>query len=207
MAEGKIDLKRLTVEELSGVVNIYPWFGAARKELCERMVEVAGAEENGGKLFTDAAMYIPCRRKLAELLMKGKERRYADADVEELIRRRLKEENGAATQQESPAATAYRREVQVPGGDYFSQADYDGVRQRDDSQLLKSLAAASSAAGPSSGEKKDQNVPHLGFYTQTLAEIYAEQGYFEEAKQIYSQLILAYPEKSAYFASLIEKLN
>ena len=206
MAEGKIDLKRLTVEELSGVVNIYPWFGAARKELCERMAEVAAAEEHGGKLFADAALYIPCRRKLAELLNRGKEHRYADADVDELIRKRLREENGTAAQQESPA-TAYQREVHVPGGDYFSQADYDGVRRNDDSQLLKSLAAASSSTPAAGSEKKDQNVPHLGFYTQTLAEIYAEQGYFEEAKQIYSQLILAYPEKSAYFASLIQKLN
>ena len=29
----------------------------------------------------------------------------------------------------------------------------------------------------------------------------------EQAKEIYSKLILRYPEKSAYFATLIEKLN
>ena len=45
------------------------------------------------------------------------------------------------------------------------------------------------------------------FCTETLAEIYAEQGYPEEARRIYSKLILFYPEKSAYFASLIEKLK
>ena len=44
-------------------------------------------------------------------------------------------------------------------------------------------------------------------YTETLAQIYAEQGYYEQAKNIYSKLILAYPEKSAYFASLIQKIE
>jgi hypothetical protein len=45
------------------------------------------------------------------------------------------------------------------------------------------------------------------FATETLAEIFAEQGCIEEARRIYSRLILDNPEKSAYFASLIDKLN
>jgi tetratricopeptide (TPR) repeat protein len=44
-------------------------------------------------------------------------------------------------------------------------------------------------------------------YTETLAQIYAEQGYYEQAKHIYSKLILAYPEKNAYFAALIQKID
>ena len=47
----------------------------------------------------------------------------------------------------------------------------------------------------------------MAFCTETMAQIYAEQGYFEQAKDIYSKLILAYPEKNAYFAALIRKLN
>ena len=76
------------------------------------------------------------------------------------------------------------------------------MRRKDDN-LFRNIGSASD--GHAKGDQ--QMVPHLGFYTQTLAEIYAEQGYFDQAKQIYSQLILAYPEKSAYFASLIEKLG
>jgi hypothetical protein len=45
------------------------------------------------------------------------------------------------------------------------------------------------------------------YFTETLAQIYADQGYPEQAKQIYSALSLRFPEKSAYFASLIEKLK
>ena len=32
-----IDLHRLTLDELTGVVNLYPWYAAARMELCRRM--------------------------------------------------------------------------------------------------------------------------------------------------------------------------
>ena len=35
-----IDIKKLTIDELAGVVNLYPWFGGARKELCARMTRM-----------------------------------------------------------------------------------------------------------------------------------------------------------------------
>ena len=37
MMVGYIDLKKLNLDELVGVVNLYPWFSGARKELCMRM--------------------------------------------------------------------------------------------------------------------------------------------------------------------------
>ncbi len=43
--------------------------------------------------------------------------------------------------------------------------------------------------------------------SETLAIIMAKQGHIKEAKNIYSQLILLYPEKSSYFADQIKKLD
>ena len=52
-----INLKKLTMEELAGVVNLYPWFAGARKELCERMAALGG-ESWGVSQYADQAMYV-----------------------------------------------------------------------------------------------------------------------------------------------------
>jgi hypothetical protein len=43
--------------------------------------------------------------------------------------------------------------------------------------------------------------------TETLANIYAQQGNFQKAIQFYEKLSLKFPEKSRYFAALIEDLT
>lgn len=43
--------------------------------------------------------------------------------------------------------------------------------------------------------------------TETLAEIFEQQGHYSKAIEAYRKLILKYPEKSTYFASRIEELE
>jgi hypothetical protein len=68
------------------------------------------------------------------------------------------------------------------------------------------FADLSSRIQPSKPEAENDDLLKQ-FCTETLAQIYADQGYYKQAKYIYSQLILRYPEKNAYFAALIEKLD
>ena len=147
--------------------------------------------------YADAAMYVSAREKISDVMRSGAKGDWSDADVEKLIKSYLSEKQQVQENTES-------RKVYAGVGDYFSQEDYDNVRTSDDNVFSRYAAKARK-------EKPEQSstdvVEDIGFYTETLAQIYAEQGYYSQAKKIYSKLILAYPEKSAYFATLIQKID
>ena len=197
--ENTANLKSLTTDELTGVITLYPWFGAARMELCERMSKVGG-NEWGKEQYADAAMYIASRTMVSDMVRAARKEDYSDKDIEALLKDFI-----APEPVEEPVpepAEGYRRTVKVVGGDFFSSDQYEQVRQDGDNYFSRFKVGKSD-------EKEDRSWedPELGFCTETLAWIYADQGYFTEAKKIYSRLILRYPEKSAYFASLIEKMD
>ena len=191
---GYIDIKKLTLDELIGVVNLYPWFGGARMELCERMSRMGGGL--GGYQYADAAMYVPSRSRMATMLRSSISHDWTDADVEKLLKSYISENEVSETE------VTQQRRVHVVGGDYFSQDDYDRVRRTDDGVFSRYAAKAKQ-------DKSYEDVKGSEFdlYTETLAQIYLEQGYPEQAKNIYSKLILANPEKNAYFAALIQKID
>ncbi len=199
---GSIDIKRLNMEELLGVVSIYPWYAGARMELCRRM---SGAGTLSRQQISQAALYVGSRRLLSELLRAGRRSDYSDKAIGEMLKRVTEAEAAAAEPESSlePQETAQTeaRRIFVVGGDYFSSSQYKEVRHADDNIY--------SAFATSEREDLNGELPEESFdlCTETLAQIYTEQGYTEEAKQIYSKLSLRYPEKSVYFASLIEKLD
>jgi len=55
------------------------------------------------------------------------------------------------------------------------------------------------------GEESLEEDPNI--VSETLAAIYAQQGYYQKAIQMYEILKLHFPEKSCYFAALIENLQ
>ena len=190
-----IDLKSLTLDELVGTVGLYPWFGAARKELCQRMSRLGGADW-GDAQYADAALYLGDRRRISDIIRSSRKPDLSDKDLGALLKAFIAPEVPA---QEDAAP----RTVRVARGDYFTQAEYDRVRTSEDNVF--SRFAAKTKSEPS--EPSEPMEVEDRFCTETLAQIFAEQGYFEQAKNIYSRLGLFYPEKSAYFAALIEKLD
>ena len=122
---GYIDIRKLTLDELVGVVNVYPWFGGARMELCQRMHKIGGDGLSESQ-YADAAMYVASRGRMAEMVRSSASQDWTDADVEKLLKSFLSENE---TVEE---AEPQQRRVHVVGGDYFSQDDYDRVRRSDD---------------------------------------------------------------------------
>ena len=190
-----INIKSLNIDELAGVVNLYPWFGAARKELCVRFSQVGGQGLSETD-FASNALYLGSRKILSDIVRSARKEDWSDSNLQEVLNGLTNVEK-STDRQEAP-----KHRARVIGGDFFSQDEYDSVK--DDNDNIFSSFAKTPAVEEKS--EKAHGAVIADFCTETLARIYMEQGYFEQAKYIYSQLILRYPEKSAYFASLIEKL-
>lgn len=106
----------------------------------------------------------------------------------------------------------------LAGGDYFSKKDFEQI-ELDTSKPLDSFIAEkpsllrSAMSGknikpiPEEELEEDQNFEDASFYTETLATIYVEQGFYKRALDVYAKLILLFPEKSAYFATLVKDIK
>ena len=194
VGSSRINIHTLNLDELVGVVNLYPWYSGARLELCRRMSQMGDTWEEDQ--YAPEALYLPNRGMLVKLLKRSHQADYSDKDVQELLASYLEPASPETAQPAHP--------VHVVGGDYFSQAQYDNVKKGTDN-IFSRFAVQMRSEAPAAVE--DTSPVADRFATETLARIFAEQGRPDEAKRIYSRLILDFPEKSAYFASLIDSLG
>ena len=81
----QIDIKKLNMNELVGVVNLYPWYGGARKELCTRMSRM-GSDEWGEAQFAETALYMVDRDLLASMVRRSEKGDWSDADIEKILK-------------------------------------------------------------------------------------------------------------------------
>ena len=184
-----IDLKTLNLEELNGVVSLYPWFALARAELCRRMAALGEGAWSDEK-FAEQALYLGSRRLIFNLLEQA-HAKGSEAPVGELIEGYF----APGTKRRED------RQIFVVGGDYFTAEQYEGVRLEQDN-IFSSFAGKETSDQP-----VDPVEEFTDFCTESLAKVYLDQGYKDKAKEIYSKLSLRDPEKSVYFAALIEKID
>lgn len=181
-----IDIKKLNLDELNGVVSLYPWFARAKVELCERMSRMGeGAWEE--ERYAEQALYVCSRRIVRDLYLKS-----------------LDKEEVPVVETSEPVRKS-GRQIFVVGGDYFTPEQYEGVRLEEDN-IFSSFAGAGSDSAPKETTSRTEG-DFVDFCTEPLAQIYLDQGYKDKAKEIYSKLSLRNPEKSVYFAALIEKID
>ena len=159
-------------------------------ELCRRMAEAGALSDSQ---VAETALHLCERKAVTPLLRTGRETDLSDKDVRRIVDSFIPE----------PTTDAPAPRVVVVGGDYFSQDQYEAARKEGDS-IFSQFAAKAREEGYVEEKAEPDEEPLL---TETLAGIYLEQGYTQEAIDIYSQLSLRYPEKSVYFAALIDEIN
>ena len=106
----------------------------------------------------------------------------------------------------------------LAGGDYFSKKDFELI-ELDRSQpldnfiaekptLLRSAIIGKGIKPVAINETESAEIfDDASFYTETLASIYIEQGFHKRALDVYAKLILLFPEKSSYFATLVKDIK
>ena len=223
-------MKNNELTALEQLIEKYPWYSLAHLELYKKISE-QGPEARKSCLGR-ASAYVHSRELLYEIaeLHDMPSPEVSESLVEELIE---EHELDIDAEPEQAAARVNQEDEDfieliedsddeiivvdspkiIPGGDYFSRnemesLDLDSSRPIDKfiaekPSLLRGSAPAADPVVIDIQEEFDDS----GFYTETLAAIYAEQGFVKRALDVYAKLILQYPEKSLYFASLVKELK
>ena len=113
------------------------------------------------------------------------------------------------TMEEAVEVQPVKPRIVVVGGDYFSKEDFAQLDESEKAADIKFGAPADDIERDvHRGDSSDRlDYDTLDFVTETLAKIYADQGYYDKAIEVYAKLILLYPEKSTYFATLVNEIK
>lgn len=211
------DLKDCSIAELEKILESYPWYSIARKELFLKMSAMGEEYRKDalrrtllflypdysifreGYVLSSSAAAGDCRSSedcVYELDLTDARDTDAEDGSEGRDVEQYEAQAGLEIVKESPKPLIY-----VAGGDYFLPEELKNVQGSDLSSL--SMGNDDSAGGNEDGTE----FTDATFYTETLARIYAEQELYDRANEVYEKLILLYPEKSAYFAALIKDIK
>ena len=183
-------------EDLSSIeqlISIYPWYQGARVELILKLAEIS--KETAREKLRESFSFVPFPEWIA-----------AKIERAEVLKRRSEADKVIQSQIQQA------KKIFVLGGDYFSREELESVNnngvENDTSPSLPIEAAKNlerERSAKAGGAKRE--IDPLIFYTETLAQIYTQQECWREALDVYSKLILLYPEKSVYFANLVSDIK
>ena len=177
-----VDLRQLSAIELQQLLEDHPWFTVARREALSR--QGGDDAEALRRAVGRNAIFFLSRSELLRLLTG----------------------QAAAEEEAAPAAAPAKPQYYVVGGDYFGQEDFERLEQEGFSVTTPVFGAQAGRVEYAPAETVEIDADG-NMVSETLARIYEQQELNDRAIAIYEKLILLNPEKSAYFAALIEKVK
>ena len=203
-------IERLTLKTLEKYLDACPWYSAGHLEIYKRLSDTPASEN----LISNVATRLFSRQPLYEVYVK-KNGIAPTAIVAEQKRSQNEIIDLETSEKESDVKFYF------VGGDYFSKKDFEQVKLDRSTPIDKFIADRPTLLRSALENKDVENTPttkeveynidsifdDVDFFTDALATIYAEQGYYKRALEVYAKLILLYPEKSSYFAALVKDLK
>ena len=203
MADANLSTLESTIEQ-------YPWFALGHFELFRKACELG--EEHVRSCLSRTAAHIYSREILFNLVKRAREHNNSETQVVEEAFDEIVFEV-----EEEPLNIHLTSKIIMAGGDYFSKEELEETPLDPHEPLDKFICEKPSLLKSSINSRLNVDVVEekvaeeefddSGFYTETLAKIYSEQGYYKKALEVYAKLILLYPEKSSYFASLAQEIK
>ena len=197
------------VPELERFTSEYPWFAQARLLALKACKDYD--PDDYFKRLNFCALYAADRRKLFVFLESSV------PHPEEIFRLEIDKEierNLDPFLEISPQRDELLRNY---SSEYFSLEDYDTIEPQDEgefsqAELIDKFIRDNPRIIPHEIEESDRDdafagLPPENMVSETLAEIYAEQSIYDKAIECYEKLILLEPEKSIYFAGLIDNVK
>ena len=208
-----MDVKTLTLQELEHLLEEYPWFTLARKEYVRRQ-GIMG-EDAIRQAAAEAGIFLLSREEFYRQI--NGRRRFVSKTANAAVSKPAPEPHTVSSTQQQRPQQQEKQKYYVVNGDYFDKEDYkqledEGLAFDTSALAFNPVVSALSAlqnntASTNSVANGAESNGDSTFCTETLAKIYTEQEFYQRAIDIYEKLILLYPKKSAYFATLIEQVK
>jgi hypothetical protein len=194
------------LKTLQNLIADKPWFAIGQQLLAKEIQRLE--KDDFDNYLTKAAIYSLNRKLLYDRLFEPTQN--VDNNVE------LQTFDVEEEQTNEEPETEKQNIFDYPVADYFANQTVDANETSDD--IVDKFLASSQKISiePENDKYEDgetaenidtETINEDDFVTETLAKIYAEQGYISKAIEVYEKLSLQDSKKSIYFAALIEGLR